>query len=148
MKRITKTLVAAAAFASLAAGSMAVNTGGALAAAATTGTIAEQCSQYAADLPNIKWGFSWVAEGDRVPTGTTYENWDQAGVSGNVVADVVTSYTQSGTCVAVNPAGIPNLDHSVTGVEITTTSTESDVKVCTQGGTDLAGALCPPDAPH
>jgi hypothetical protein len=124
--------------AGLIAASAAMAPNSALAVAATTGTIADECAAYASTLPNVKWGFQYVVIGE--PT-TTYEVGDisyvgnpQGGTTGNGFADVTEVTTVNATCVAINPAGVPNADHSVDASSTTTTDLGTE-KVCQNGNT-------------
>lgn len=128
----------------LAAAAVIGMTSGAFAAAATKGTIADQCAAYANSLPNVKWGFAWVETGST--TTTTIGDIEFSGNSGTGFADVTTETVTTGNCVAINPAGQPNADHSITGVEIVTDSTtEEHVKVCdTVGGHGSGGPTTEP----
>ncbi|MDX8437568.1 hypothetical protein RFN25_29610 [Mesorhizobium abyssinicae] len=123
--------------AGLIASSAAMAPNSAFAVAATTGTIADECVAYASTLPNVKWGFQYIVTGQS----TTYEVGDinyvgnpQGGTTGNGFADVTQVTTVNATCVAINPAGVPNADHSVDASSTTTIDLGTE-KVCQNGNT-------------
>lgn len=93
-------------------------------------------------LPNAKWSWS-ISAGDPILGDPTINGDVSYNHQGNVgSADVTQTSTAVTNCTAINPAGVPNADHSTTVTGATTTVDLGTQNVCNPSGT-LIGGTCP-----